>query len=147
MCLAIYREGERLCMYRLQRHVRQNSRARSSRVSPFTKATRKLGGNVQNHQLHNSYVYFTTNMHRQSLKTFPGGCGSEALCGLGVRNPGVHYLPTRRWKMLPDNKHMLPLQDAKHAALVYSLLFPFQCCALLTFAERLEGAMGLTEEP
>ena len=71
-------------MYRLQRHVRQNSRARSSRVSPFTKATRKLGGNVQNHQLQNSYVYFTTNIHMQSLKTFPGGCGSEALCGLGV---------------------------------------------------------------
>lgn len=83
----------------------------------------------------------------QSLKTFPGGCGSEALCGLGVCNPGVPYLPTRRWKMLSDNKRVLPLQDAKHAAPAYSLLFPFQCCALLAFAERPEGEMGLPEEP
>lgn len=110
-------------MYRLQRcGVRQNSRARSSRVSPFTKTTSKLGGNEQNQQLQNSYVYFTTNIHVQSLKTFPGGCGSEALCGLGVYNPGVPYLPTRRLKMLPDNKHVLPLQDSEHAAPAYLLL-------------------------
>lgn len=48
----------------------------------------------------------------QSLHSSPGDSGS-GLCVLGICTPGVSYRPTRRWKMLPDNKHVLPLQDAK----------------------------------
>ena len=53
--------------------------------------------------------------------------------------------------MLPDNKHVLPLQDAKWAAPEFSFLFPFQCFATAsaqhTFAEWMEGEMGLTKGP
>lgn len=53
--------------------------------------------------------------------------------GLGVYNPGVPYLPTRRLKMLPDNKHVLLCKILSTRGSCVLVAFPFQCCALLTF--------------
>lgn len=70
------------------------------------------------------YVFFTAlKMYMQTLNSSPGSSDLEGLCGLGVLQ--VFLISQQGDAMLPNTKHVLPLQHTKWAAPEFSIAVPF----------------------
>lgn len=62
--------------------------------------------------------------------------------GLGVYNQSVLIFQQEGWKCCQITSLHCSLCKILSTRLLRTCCFPFQCCALLTFAERLEGKWG-----